>query len=256
MKYFFLVSILFCSTFVSVAQTPLQNPDGCWEYGGKKVYILKGPKRLFKIKSVVGANSATAREADYVEFKTMEKIYSTENPPRMLFDKDTPIFGYVTHRKKRRFPFKRGQIELRLEPLINWNGEEIQLAIFRHGPLTKDKPKGEEDKPERRNDPCKRTKDPEHNCVAGRGNAPVAPIITAVAGVASGTVAAIAKEEETRFIAATTFFSLAKELGNVLAGTDVEVAKDEIFDLMIQTSDLCAFPKPSPPKPEVVCCKP
>lgn len=246
MKYFFLVSILFCSTFVSVAQTPLQNPDGCWEYGGKRVHILKGPERRFKIKSVVGASSATAREADYVEFKTMEKIYSTDNPPKVLFDKDTSIFGYVTHRKKRRFPFKRGQIELRLEPLINWNGDRLEMAIFRHGPFTSEDKT--EDKPERRNDPCKRTNSPAHNCVAGRGNAPVAPIITSVASVAVGTVAAIAKDDETRFIAATTFFSLAKELGNVLAGTDVEVAKDEIFDLVIETSYVCAFPPP-PPKP-------
>lgn len=114
------------------------------------------------------------------------------------------------------------------------------MAILRHGPFESP------DKPERRNDPCKKTDRPGHNCVAGRGNAPVAPIITSVAGVATGTVAGIAKEEETRFLAATTFFSLAKELGNVLAGTDVEVAKDEIFDLVIETPSVCAFPE----KPE------
>lgn len=243
MKLFFLVSVLFCSAYATLGQTPVHHP--CTEYGGTRVNILNPPGRRFKIKSVVGANSATAREADYVEFKTMEIIYSAEidKPPKVLFDKDTPIFGYVTHRKKRRVPFKRGQIELRLEPLINWNGDEIQLAILRHGQVR------DPDKVERRNDPCKRTKTPEHNCVAGRGNAPVAPIITSIAGVAAGTVAAIAKEEETRFIAATTFFSLAKELGNVLAGTDVEVAKDEIFDLIIETPSVCALPEP-PPKPK------
>lgn len=240
MKYLFIVSVIFCSTYSTLAQTPLKP---CSEYGGTRVNILKSPGRRFKIKAVVGASSATAREADYVEFKTMEKIYSTDNPPKVLFDKDTSIFGYVTHRKKRQVPFRRGQIELQLEPLINWNGDIIEMAILRHGPFKKD------DKPERRNDPCKRTETPGHNCVAGRGNAPVAPIITSVAGVASGTVAAIAKEEETRFIAATTFFSLAKELGNVLAGTDVEVAKDEIFDLIIETPHVCALPEP-PPKPK------
>ena len=62
--------------------------------------------RRFKLEAVVGANSGTAREADYVEFKTMEKIYSTDNPPRVLFDKGTSIFGLVTHRKKRQFPFR------------------------------------------------------------------------------------------------------------------------------------------------------
>jgi len=253
MKYLFLVSILLCSTFNPLAQTAEKKSYGCQEYGGTRRTILKSADRRFKIKAVVGANSGTAREADYVEFKTMEKIYSTDNPPRVLFDKDTAIFGFVTHRKKRQFPFRRGQIELRLEPLINWNGERIELAVLRHGPFK------DSDKPERRNDPCKKTDQPGHNCIAGRGNAPVAPIITSVAGVATGTVAGFAKEEETRFIAATAFFSLAKELGNVLAGTDVEVAKDEIFDLVIETSSVCAFPeKPTsatagpgsiPPKP-------
>ena len=213
MKYLFLVFILFCSTSYISAQTPLKNPDGCWEFGGRRVAIMQFPGRRFKIKTVVGANSATAREADYVEFKTMEKIYSIESPPVVLFDKDTPIFGYVTHRKKRRFPRNHAEIELRLEPLINWNGDRIEMAILRHGPVKSP------DKPERRNDPCESTDRPEQNCVAGRGISPVAPIFTSIAGVATGTVAAIAKDDETRFIAATTFFSLAKELGNILAET-------------------------------------
>ena len=252
MKYFFLASIVLLSAYNTLAQTTLRNPDGCWEFGGRRVAIMKFPERRFKIKAVVGANSATAREADYVEFKTMEKIYSIESPPVVLFDKDTPIFGYVTHRKKRQFPRNHGEIELRLEPLINWNGDRIEMAILRHGPVKSP------DKPERRNDPCEYTREPGQNCVAGKGISPVAPIITSIAGVATGTVAAIAKDEETRFIAATTFFSLAKELGNILAGNDVEVGKDEIFDLVIETASVCAFPKtesptvkpgPSPPRP-------
>lgn len=233
MKYLFLLFLLVCSTLSTLAQTSDLN-DGCKQYGGKPTYVLKSEKRLFKIKTIVGASSEKAREADYVEFTTMEPIYSTENPPRVLFAKGTSIFGFVTHRKKRRFPLRRGQIELRLEPLINWNGDKIEMAILRHGPFKK------HDKAERRNDPCKRTDEPGHNCVAGRGNAPVSPVVTAVAGGASGVVAAIAKEEETRFIAATTFFSLARELGNVLSGADVEVAKDEIFDLIIETPSVCA----------------
>ena len=104
MKYLFLASTVLLSAYNTLAQTTLKNPDGCWEFGGRRVAIMKFPGRRFKIKTVVGANSATAREADYVEFKTMEKIYSIENPPKVLFDKDTSIFGYVTHRKKRRFP--------------------------------------------------------------------------------------------------------------------------------------------------------
>src|SRR6266498_43449 len=132
-RYVFLVSLLILSASNILAQTSDEKPDTCKLYGGTPLLILKSSQRRFKIKTIVGASSEKAREADYVEFKTMEKIYSTDNPPRVLFDKDTSIFGVVTHRKSRHFPFRRGKIELRLEPLINWNGDEIQMAIFRYG---------------------------------------------------------------------------------------------------------------------------
>lgn len=250
MRYLFLVSLIFCSVSNTLAQTAPNTDPPCEIYGGTRRAILRAPGQRFKIKTIFGANSGTAREADHVEFQTMEKIYflGDGNKPKMLFDIKTPIFGFVTHRQKRRFPFKRGQIELELEPLINWNGQRIEMAILRHGPFKVD------DKPERRNDPCKKTASPNNNCIAGRGNAPVAPVITAIAGVATGTVAGISGEVETRFIAATAFFSLAKELGNVLTGTEVEVAAGEIFDLIIQTPTVCVLPEdPStptkPPKP-------
>lgn len=93
MKYLFLVSIFFCSTFSTFAQTTEKKLDGCQEYGGIRRTVLKSGDRRFKIKSVVGANSGTAREADYVEFKTMEKstprtthqeCYSTKTPPSLV----------------------------------------------------------------------------------------------------------------------------------------------------------------------------
>lgn len=248
MSYLFLVSIIICSVSSTLGQTAPNTEPPCEIYGGTRRAILRAPGQRFKIKTVVGANSGTAREADYVEFQTMEKIYflGDGNKPKMLFDAKTSIFGFVTHRQKRRFPFKRGQIELKLEPLINWNGQRIEMAIARHDRFK------DPDKPERRSDPCKKTEDPNRNCIAGRGNAPVAPVITAIAGVATGTVAGISKEEETRFIAATAFFSLAKELGNVLTGVEVEVAAGEIFDLFIQTPTVCVLPEAATPPPTLL----
>ena len=248
LKFVFLALLFVFSTFNLLAQTSDKKKDGCVEYGGTRRTILKSPERRFKIKSVVGANSGTAREADYLEFKTMEKIYSTDNPPRVLFDKDTSIYGIVTHRKGRRFPLRRGKIEIRLKPLVNWNGEEIQMAIFRHDPVKNP------DRPKRRADPCKESRDiigAERPCVAGKGNAAIGLLVTGGAVAGAGTVTALAEDKDTAFIAATVFFSTAKELANLLAGTDVEVAKDEIFDLVIDTPTVCGFyeepkPKPSP----------
>jgi len=193
--------------------------------------------RPFKIKAVVGVSSSTARVADYVEFKTMENIYSATNPPKLLFGKDTPIYGVVTRRKHRHFPFVGGQLELKLEPLVNWDGMRVEIAIARHGPIDTKNQESEKER-KRRNKPCK---EGGNNCVAGRRNASVAPVVPAVAAAGPGAVAAIAKEEETRFIAATAFFTTAKELGNVLNGTDAEISKDEIFDMFIE------------PKPQLIC---
>lgn len=67
--------------------------------------------------------------------------------------------------------------------------------------------------------------------MAGRGNAEIAILVPTIAAAAGGIVTAVADNDETEFIAATAFFSIARELGNLLNGTDVEIAKDEIFDL-------------------------
>lgn len=241
MKCLFFVSLLAFSTFNTSAQTSETKLDGCEEYGGTRRTILKSPNRRFKIKSLVGANSGTAREADYVEFKTMEKIYSTDKPTKVLFEKDTSIFGVVTHRKSRRFPVRRGKIEIRLEPLVNWNGEELQMAIFRHGSVKNP------DKAKRRNEPCKEAGGvigAERPCVAGKGNAAVGLLVTGAAVAGAGAATALSdKEADATLIAATVFFSAAKEVANLLAGTDVEIAKDEIFDLIIETLSVCALPE-------------
>ena len=238
---------MFLITTINTAAQSKMEP--CEPYGGKRLPILYHPgQSKFKIKAVAGVDSATAREADYVEFKTMENIYAAVPqpsaqplPPIVLFPKETPIYAIVTHRKHRHFPLVRGQLELKLEPLTNWNGEEIEIAIARHGPVKSP------DEPKRRNDPCKKTEHPEKNCVAGRGNAAVAPIVPSVAGASAVTVAALAKKDETRFIAATAFFSIAKDVADVLNGTDVAVGAGEIFDLIVdsRTKTVCAAP-PTP----------
>jgi hypothetical protein len=70
----------------------------------------------------------------------------------------------------------------------------------------------------------------------------VSVLVTAVAGAGPAAVGALAKEEETRFIAATALFNIAKDLGNLLNGTDVSVTKDEVLDLFFGTSMVCAPP--------------
>jgi len=222
MRCFLILSLVVVATVNTLAQS-----TNCAEYGGESVPILQPGGRKFKIKAVVGVSSKTAREADYVEFKTMEKIYSADDSPVVLFDKDTPIYGVVTLRQSRRFPFRRGKLEVELEQLVNWNGDRIDIAISRHGPLARN------DRPKQRNDPCKEEEDgpSRRNCVAGRGNAEVGILVPAVAATAGGIVTALADKEETAFIAATAFFSIAKEVGNLMNGTDVEIAKDEVFNL-------------------------
>ena len=69
------------------------------------------------------------------------------------------------------------------------------------------------------------------NCVAGRRNSEVAPVVTAVAGAGGAAVVAFAKDDQTRFIAASSFFTLAKDLGNLLNGTDATIAAGEIFNM-------------------------
>jgi hypothetical protein len=236
-----LLLAVFAATATSITAQQVQPVQPCYPYEGTLVNILNPHGRRFKIKTVVGVSSATAREADYVEFQTMENIYSVgdpdkKTPPVLLFEKGTPIYGVVSVRKSRHFPFKRGKLELVLQPLVNWNGEKYELGIARHGVIRAT------DKPKRRNDPCKETDIP-NPCVAGRGNAEVAPLVAATAAGGAAALAALADEEETLFIAATAFFAIAKDVGNLLNGTDVGIAKDEIFDLVIENKKVCALKK-------------
>lgn len=240
MRYLLLLSLFVFASVSTLAQC---------KYGGTRVPILQN--HAFKIKVVSGVSSSTARVADYVEFKTMENIYSRTNPLKPLFAKDTPIYALVTRRKHRHFPFVGGKLELKLDPLVNWDGEPVQIAIARHGPIDTTEA-GESNKERKaRSKPCGLDRDGKRktNCIAGRRNASVAVIVPATAAAGAGAIAAVAKEDETRFIAATAFFSLAKELGNLLNGTDADINANEIFDMFVQSSPICTFPEPPTPKP-------
>ena len=245
MKYFLASLLLLFATISVAAQSRLIRPetrlDVCKKYGGEYLSILGSPYpneyRRFKLKAAGSINSGTSREADYVEFKLMEPVYVADNSKRVLFPKDTSVFGVVTRRRSRHFPVIRGKLELQLEPLINWNGERVEIAIARHGPLRESETLKER---KRRNAPCKdKTDEPSENCVAGRGDAPVSAIVTGIAGAGPAAVSAIAKDEDTRFIAATAFFNVAKDLANLLNGTDVGINKDDIFDLVFDTKPVC-----------------
>lgn len=245
MKYLLASFVLLFATISVIAQSRIIRPemslDVCKTYGGEYLAILGSPYRneyrRFKLKAAGSVNSGTAREADYIEFKLMEPVYVADNSKRVLFPKDTSVFGIVTRRRSRHFPAIRGKLELQLEPLLNWNGERVEIAIARHGPLRKSETSKER---KRRNDPCKeKTDDPSENCVAGRGDAPVSAIVTGIAGAAPAAVSAIGKDEDTKFIAATAFFNVAKDLANLLMGTDVGISKDDIFDLVFDTKPVC-----------------
>jgi hypothetical protein len=209
-----------------------KNSPQC-PYGGTYQRILQNHR--FKIKAASTIDSKTARVADYVEFKTMEPIYSRSADE--LFGKDTSIFALVTRRKHRHFPVTDGKIELELKPLINWDGTPIEIAIARHGALNPGRETREEAK--RRNVPCK---DPRQNCVAGRTNREVSVLTTAVAGASGGVVSSIKSDDTAKFILATTFFSLAHDVGELLNGTDATIASGEIFDLVVEDRPICKKP--------------
>jgi hypothetical protein len=248
MKYLLLICLLAFAT-VANAQSG-SNPKLCRDKS-EPIRILLKPS--FKIKAANSVNSATARVADYVEFTTMEPIYSDEDYPVMLFDKGTSIYAVVTRREHRHFPMVRGRLEIALEPLMSWDNRRIEMAITRHGELTRNETgRVSQEELQKRNKginkPCK--VDP-YNCVAARGNAEVSLLVTAVAGASGAAVSSVAKDDDTKFIAATSFFSIAKDLGNLLNGTDVGIVKDEVFNLQLKAgSDFCAIPKQKPTKEE------
>lgn len=260
MKPFLTVGLILSASLSSFAQSriilpapPRNAPVASCPFSKlKPVPILV--RNPYKIKAASVTSSENARVADYVEFQTMEDIYSMEKYPKVLFKAGTTIFAIVTWRKHRGFPFRRGQLEIGLQPLVNWDGTEVQIGIRRHGMV-----RPEPDEAKLRNKPCRKAVDG-IDCVAGRRDAKVAPIVPAMAGAAATAVTALAKDDDdTRFIAATAFFSIAKEIGELLNGTDALIRQNEIFDLYIDPgSAVCRVPEPDKPKPpptEVIILK-
>lgn len=222
---------------------------------------LKNP---YKIKAVNGVSSSTARVADYVEFQIMEDVYSqfkaddvsapTEKDPTakkdllpiVLIPKSSSIFGVVLRREHRHFPVIQGHLEVILEPLKTWDGSLVKVSIARHPHL-----KEETSKQERNNNaPCKLATE---NCVAGRTNRSVAPVVPAIATAGTGAIAALSKNDTTRAIAATALLSIVaqKDISELISGTDADIMKDEIFDMTITPTDLCPQVKDATPAGKV-----
>lgn len=248
MKYFLLISVIVFGSANAFAQarilpplTPRINPRGtCPLKGSDRINILT--RKPFKIKAQSTVSSETARIADYVEFKTMEDIYSAAEYPTVVFKESTSIFAVVTWRKHRRFPFRGGNIEIALKPLVGWDGTEVQMGIRRHGRVRPDDKK-------RRVDPCDKALN-KKNCVAGRRDPKVAPVGGVIAGSSVAAVGAFAEDKDLRFFAATTLFSMAKDLADLLNGTDAEIKQNEIFDLYIDAgSFICSIPAKDKPEP-------
>lgn len=260
MKYLLLISVIVFASANALGQarilpplTPrVPAPVACPWPGSNPVPILT--RNPFKIRAKSKVSSETARVADYIEFQTMEKIYSKLPFPKELFPVGTSIYAVVTWRKHRSFPFRGGKIEIALEPLVNWDGTQIQMGIRRRGTV-----RPEPNEAKHRLKPCDKALNGE-NCVAGRRDPKVAPVVATIAGSAAGAVGAFADDDDDalKFFAATTFFSMAKELADLLNGTDAEIKENEIFDLYIDHgSVVCSLPeKPKPDPTEIKILEP
>jgi hypothetical protein len=193
--------------------------------------------RLFKIKLERTISSATARESDYVQFTTLEDIYCVDSDTPVI-PKDTIVFGVVTRRKHRHFPFKKGELEVQLEPMrLGKNAVETKVSILRRTPVPGAKPQ----------QGCKGVAE---NCISGRKNGVVAPIVEAVAATGGAIVAGVADAQATRIIALAGLFELVSNGGitELVNGTDSQLEEGEIFDMLIPTK--LNVPPPEKPKGE------
>lgn len=191
--------------------------------------------RPFKIKLERTISSATARESDYVQFTTLEDIYCAESD-KPVIPKDTIVFGVVTRRKHRHFPFKKGELEVQLEPMrLGKNAVQVDVSILRRPPLTGSKPQ----------QGCKGVTS---NCISGRKNSVVAPIVEAIAAAGSAIVAGVADTQATKIIALTGLFELVGNGGvtEIVNGTDSHLEEGEIFDMLIPKSLNVPPPKETP----------
>ncbi|MCU1267990.1 MAG: hypothetical protein JWM21_4308 [Acidobacteria bacterium] len=184
----------------------------------------------YKIKAAGTVTSSTARPDDYVEFTTMEDIYSIAEDgckAQVLIPKGTSLFGFVELRKHRHFPLVDGKLTVRLRPYKAWDGETVDLSISRKNP--------------RRNDCVPGTRKgknlatPPENCIAGRANANVAALVPAAAAMGTAILAAVAKTTAGKILAATALFTIVAQqnVGDLLNGTDAQINKDEVFDVEI-----------------------
>lgn len=216
----------------SESPSPSPTPTPC----GKEKFdiLIKNP---YKIKVEQAVSSSTARRDDYVQFTTLEDVYSVAElncPTKVLIEKGTSIYGRVVIRKHRHFPLVNGRLEIKLLPIKTWDATLVHVDLRRHlsdGNNWKDT--------------CKSLKDSrkEGNCIAGRRNAVVAPIVPAIAATGGGAVSLIAEDTTSKVLGATAFFTLAEKVGDLLNGTDAALGAGEILDMYIRGDET----KPIPP---------
>jgi hypothetical protein len=188
-----------------------------------------GTAKAYKIKSVGTVTSSTARPSDYVEFTTMEDVYSEPEgpcPAQVMIPKGTSVFGIVVDRKHRHFPFTNGKLTVQLVPYNTWDNQNITLSISRKDPLRNDCEAGKRKAG---------ASAPQGNCVAGRANANVAAVIPATAAGGTAVLGALSDTPTGRIIAATALFAIISQqnVGDLVNGTDAQIAKDEVFDMKI-----------------------
>ncbi len=230
------------ATQTSVQTTP--TPPPC-PVGTRLDIALRNP---YKIKLAQTISSSTARVSDFVEFTTLEDIYSVKTdvcPARVLLAKGTSVFGVVTLGKHRHFPFVGGKLEVRLVAIKTWDGDKINVEISRYLPpnLHED----EELAKEGRRNSCEELT---VNCVRGRRNTVVAPLVPGTATVTGTAVTAVvARELTTKVILATTFLTLASQpnVGELLNGTDAQLSKDDVYNMEIIGPASATVPPPKAP---------
>jgi len=87
---------------------------------------------------------------------------SPECKPQVLIPKSTSVFGYVTERKHRHFPFDNGELQVMLDKIKVWDGHRIEVVIARRACEKTDK----KCQKQRNKNACEVSS----NCVAGRHN--------------------------------------------------------------------------------------
>ena len=189
---------------------------------GKSESQTLGMDIVFKVKLVGKTSSSSAKPGDYVEMKVGEdvgvNVSVDKGPPQfvVIIKKDAPIFGEVVKTRHRMFPFQGGLLEITADHVDAVDGTSVPIYIAER--IQRDKHTGDL--------PAFPAINKQY--IKGRKNPSVAPIVTA------GATAALAatKTDSTSTIVAFTLLS-QQGVGDLLNGTDAELADGMVFDARI-----------------------